>query len=261
MRDKPYPKWKFWRHPTEMDATFYARWNDMKNRLKREVWYIGKKCLRKDFSEFYIDMYDEFVKHYNTYGKYETTLDRINSNWDYCKENCRRATRLQQSQNRNYNVNYTINWETYCEAEWLRITWLSFYGFKSKMDLLQSGEITEEEFLDKEYRPKSQTYFIIWWKRYRSLDLQLKIWVARWTLNARYKKLSAWLISEEEFFAPPDKRSIRMQQKINIDWAEYLITDLANMWNVTRDTVVVWYNKLQNNKITKEKFKQRFNIL
>lgn len=261
MWDKPYLKWKFWRHATEMDIVFRRRRQDMKNRLKRNASYKDKRCLRKDFSEFYVDMYDEFVEHYVLYGKRNTTLDRIDTNWDYCKENCRWATPLQQSQNRNYNVNYTIKWETHCLTEWLRITWLSFYGFKSKIELLKEWKITEEDFLDEDYRPKSKAYLTIWWKRYSALSIQQQLWITRSSLNARYKKFLAWDISEVELFAPPKKCSITMQQKINIGWVEYLIADLSKMWNVTRDTVTEWYNKLQENKITKEEFKQRFNVL
>lgn len=261
MRTKPYPRWKFWRHSTEIDSTFKARRWDMQSRLKRDKYYKDKKCLRKNFSEFYVDMYDSYVEHYKLYGKHNTTLDRIDSNWDYCKENCRWATSLQQSQNRNYNINYTICWETHCVTERQRIIGLSFYGFKSKMELLQSGEITEEEFLNKEYKPKSQAYLIIWWKRYSALEIQQQVGLTRSSLNYRYKKFLSWKISEKEFFAPPKKSSVVTQQKIEIDWKEYLISELSRLWNVTRDTVTVRYNRLQNNKITKEKFKQRFNIL
>ena len=52
----------------------------MQSRLKRDKYYKDKKCLRKNFSEFYVDMYDSYVEHYKLYGKHNTTLDRIDSN-------------------------------------------------------------------------------------------------------------------------------------------------------------------------------------
>lgn len=54
----------------------------------------------KIFSNFYNDMYDDFLTHILKYWKRQTTLDRIDSNWNYCKENCRRATYREQNKNR-----------------------------------------------------------------------------------------------------------------------------------------------------------------
>lgn len=260
MRTKPYPKWKFWRRPSEIDATFKARRCDMKSRLKRDSGYKNKKCLWKNFEEFYIDMYDSFVEHYTQYGKKETTLDRIDTNWDYCRENCRRATRLEQSQNRNYNNNYTIWWEAHCLAEWLRIIWQSFNCFKKKFSLYEKWEITKEELLNKNIKPYAYTYYIIDWKKYTTVELQNIIWISRSTFRVRYNKYIEWKITKEQLFTPKIKWKNK-EQKIIIDGTVYFVSELSKNANVTRDTVSERYKKLKLWKITKEKFKQKFNLL
>lgn len=65
--------------------------------------------------------YDAFERwaHNNGYDK-ELTLDRIDTNGDYCPENCRWATTLQQQNNRRSHVRLTVWGETKNLAEWSR---------------------------------------------------------------------------------------------------------------------------------------------
>lgn len=49
-----------------------------------------------------------------------TTIDRINNNKGYYKENCQWTTKIKQANNQSTNVKITINGETYGMCEWSR---------------------------------------------------------------------------------------------------------------------------------------------
>lgn len=46
------------------------------------------------------------------------SIDRINNQLGYCKDNCRWATEKEQQRNRRDNVRVSLNGETLCLSEW-----------------------------------------------------------------------------------------------------------------------------------------------
>lgn len=86
---------------------FYIAYHGMYQRCnnptcKRYYRYGGRgiKNLWKSFEEFRDDMYGDYLKHIEKFGEKNTTLDRIDNNGNYCKENCHWATWEQQRDNK-----------------------------------------------------------------------------------------------------------------------------------------------------------------
>ena len=67
-------------------------------------WWRGIKCEREYFNDFKRDMYESYLEHVKEFWEKQTTLDRIDNDLNYCKENCRRATRIEQRHNQTHKI-------------------------------------------------------------------------------------------------------------------------------------------------------------
>lgn len=86
---------------------FYHIWENIKQRTgdKNSSSYEkyggrGIKCLWKSFEEFKDDMYDTYLSHVKELGERETSINRIDNNSHYCRENCEWAILSIQATNR-----------------------------------------------------------------------------------------------------------------------------------------------------------------
>lgn len=81
------------------------------------------------FENFYADMKDGYDN--------KKSLDRLDNNGNYCKENCRWATRVEQANNKSTTLYIKYRTENKTLAEWCRElnikyvkTWLRIYRYK-----------------------------------------------------------------------------------------------------------------------------------
>ena len=66
-------------------------------------------------------MYESYLEHVDKYWERQTTIDRIDVNGDYCKENCRRATMKEQAVNKRKTLKRCIDWLNVSFAELCRM--------------------------------------------------------------------------------------------------------------------------------------------
>lgn len=96
------------------------RCSNLKGRDYRNYGGRGVKNLWSSFEEFKKDMHESYKSHIKMYGVKNTSIDRIDNNGDYCKENCRWATRMEQQKNRRTNRVLTYNGKAQILSEWAR---------------------------------------------------------------------------------------------------------------------------------------------
>lgn len=83
------------------------------DRAYPQYWGRGIKILRNNIEEFYNDMHESYIEHCEIYWEKNTTIDRIDVNWDYCRDNCKWSTYKEQQNNRTNNLKIMIDWVTY----------------------------------------------------------------------------------------------------------------------------------------------------
>lgn len=97
------------------DKRFYKIWTDLKQRCtnpncKKINLYGGRGIMYdynwKNYDGFKKDMWDSYREHVGQYGEKQTTLDRIDVNDHYTKENCRWATYSEQRINQRNKEEY-----------------------------------------------------------------------------------------------------------------------------------------------------------
>lgn len=185
--------WMTWTRFYYIFDHLYQRCNNPNNPSYKNYWWRWIQNLWNSFEEFYNDMYPNYIKHCNEYWEKNTTLDRIDVNWSYCKDNCRWATRKEQMRNRTdtYWVHY--KWKTYSLKDLSELLWIKYSTLR---DRVYAWRKEESLALEKQKGPKAVE---VWWKKYNSLkELASDIWIKYSTLKRRI-----WLWRSLEKAATP----------------------------------------------------------
>lgn len=105
-----------WRTPE------YASWNGLTQRClnPKDPKYPSYGGRGITVCQEWIDSFKRFLEDVGPRPSPDYSIDRIDNNGNYCKENCRWATRSQQQLNRRNNHRLSFNGETLTIAEWAR---------------------------------------------------------------------------------------------------------------------------------------------
>lgn len=127
----PNAKWHFKVYKNRNIDGLFNIYNSIKTRCNninsiwyKHYWWRGIKCLWKSFEDFRNDMWDR--------PKW-LTIDRIDNNGNYCKENCRRATKKQQQNNTRKNILLDFDWETKTMKEWSEKLWIPYPNLRYRI--------------------------------------------------------------------------------------------------------------------------------
>lgn len=99
------------------------RCNNKNNNRYKDYWGRWIKCEWVNFNEFYNDMYSDFVKHSEIHWTRQTTIERIDNDWNYCKDNCKWITMKEQQRNTRSVILYNgKSLLENCEERWIKFT-------------------------------------------------------------------------------------------------------------------------------------------
>lgn len=73
----------------------------------------------------WLDSFENFYADMGARPSQDHSIDRIDVNGDYCPENCKWSTRIEQQRNKRNNVFLSFNGETHCVSEWAKMIGVS----------------------------------------------------------------------------------------------------------------------------------------
>lgn len=181
---------------------------------RSSYWWRGIKFLWESFDDFYKDMAESFVDHVKRYWIIETTIDRIDTNWNYCKDNCRRATRREQYERRTRDHNILIWWVNL----WNRTTianmvWVNPSTFRVR---LESWWSVEKAIATKVRKTSKEIDYQ--WKHYKSVK---EFATAMWLSYTRTKmRINKWRDLDKVVNCPKwwDFLYDKQHKNVSIQW-------------------------------------------
>ena len=152
MRRLPKRHWFNRLNSTPEQHRFYVIFEWIRGRCNRKsqpcyrnYWWRWIKCTRECFDDFRKDMWESFKEHMDKYGARDTSIDRIDVNGDYSKENCRRATWKEQCSSRRNTLYVEIDGVEYTSRKLTDIIWICHQAANNRLKKYAEGKMTKEE--------------------------------------------------------------------------------------------------------------------
>lgn len=141
-------------------------------------------------------MYESYIEHCKKYWRGNTSIDRIDVGWNYCKENCKWATRHEQRMNCRDTVIVEIDWKKYKTTDISKITGLSIDGARDRIKAFKKWIIDKWQLLSTEKIKtgrKNVKFVVIWWEKFTSKKIAQYCWI--WIRSAS-QRLNKYLRNE-----------------------------------------------------------------
>jgi hypothetical protein len=182
-----------------------------RNICYKKYWWRGITCLWGSIDEFTNDMYESYKEHVKQYWEKDTTLDRIDNNWNYCKENCRWATLKEQANNKNTNIRIVIDWTKYTSKEYAEEYGIDIILARQRIKLYNRGKLSMDAIKTHWYANESKVLITINWEWLTSKDFASKYWISLSSAQRRikdYKDGKIWYEFLTYYGRIPSKRNL-----------------------------------------------------
>jgi hypothetical protein len=173
---------------------FYSTYCHIKSRCERKensnynrYWWRWIKCWWKCFEDFKEEMYEEYIHISNIIWEKNVSIERIDNDKDYIKNNCKWVHISEQSWNRRINRYITYKWETFHLRKWSKILWISESALRARLD--KHWWSIEKSFSTP---MKTSTIYEYDWVKWEVWYLTKVLWVSKKTIYRRWKIIFLW---------------------------------------------------------------------
>jgi hypothetical protein len=120
-----YRHWMTWTRIHNIYCHIRQRCYDIKCDRYKYYWGRWIKCEWNNFEEFYRDMWETYQN--------SLTIERIDVNWNYCKENCKWITKKEQTLNKRTSVIIEYNWKKQHLVDWAKELWWKYETLRKRL--------------------------------------------------------------------------------------------------------------------------------
>lgn len=176
------------------------RCNNPNNKNYPLYWWRWIKNERSDLLSFKDDMYPSYLEHCEKYWEKNTSIDRINPDWNYNKENCRRVTQKEQMNNLRTNIVVTIDWVKHNAESIANICKISIDAARERIHKHNKWIISKEKLFHIWSLEYPRVAVEIDWVVYTPNDIALLCNISNVSGGKRIKRYLKWEITKNELF-------------------------------------------------------------